>query len=91
MPIKKAAFKALRADKKRQARNLAVKVRLKNTDKRFVRTLRDNKKEEAEKIAKDYIKQLDKAVQNGVMKKNTASRTKSRLMKRLKRLLTEKK
>ena len=45
----------------------------------------------AAELSKDVIKSVDKAVQNGVMKKNTASRIKSRLAAKLKTMSSDKK
>jgi len=43
--------------------------------------IRDNKKEEALKILPQIYKAIDKASKRGIIKKNTASRKKSRLVK----------
>ncbi|MFH0952133.1 MAG: 30S ribosomal protein S20 [Patescibacteria group bacterium] len=86
MPIKKAAYKALRSDVGRQARNQAVKVRIKNLRKKLSRAMANNEKDEAQKIAVDTYKSLDKAAQNKVMKKNTVSRLKSRISKSINRM-----
>jgi len=87
MPIKKAAFKAVRQTKKRRVRNLQTKKAL-NSAIKTSRGLVDNKKnEEAKKSILQTIRLLDKAVSKGTMKKNTAARKKSRLMKRLNSLL----
>jgi small subunit ribosomal protein S20 len=42
-----------------------------------------NKVEEAEKLLPRIYKALDKAAKRGVIKKNTASRKKSRMMKKI--------
>ena len=86
MPVKKAAFKHVRQTKKRTALNKEVRqdVRylLKNT-----RTALDNKdKAKAAELLKKTVKSLDKAAQHHVIKKNTASRYKSRLQQQLNKL-----
>ena len=59
---------------------------MKETVKEVRELVSQNKKAEAEKILKDAYKALDKAAKTGVIKKNTASRKKSRLAKALKKL-----
>lgn len=81
MPVKKAAFKALRQSKKRALRNRKIKsdiVALVRKTRRAV-VAKDSAKA-AEWLAQ-VIKKMDKAVQNGIMKKNTVARSKSRLTK----------
>ncbi len=83
MPVKKAAIKDLRQNKKRRARNLQVTNQIKKLVKEARAHLTKGNKEKAAEAVKKAVKALDKAVQNKKMKKNTASRTKSRLMKAL--------
>lgn len=45
-----------------------------------------NKKEEALKLLSQTYQALDKAVKRGIIKKNTASRKKSRLCKAIKKI-----
>ena len=83
MPIKQAAMKALRQAKKRTLRNQKVKEGISYL-RRAVRKAMDAKEtNEAGELVKATIKAVDKAVQNKVLKKNTGSRIKSRLMKKL--------
>ncbi len=82
-PITKSAKKALRQNIKRRARNRKTKENLKSLIKE-VRFLAAGKKiNEAKKILPKVYKALDKAAKTKVMKKNTASRKKSRLAKLL--------
>ncbi len=89
MPQLKNAEKALRKSIKRQARNLRI-----NENIAFL--LKASKREAAAKdkkwqeTAKAAVKAIDKAVQKGIMKKNTGARTKSRLLKNLKNLAAAK-
>jgi len=87
MPIKKASFKDLRQSKKRMARNLKIKNILKKTTKEGRRLIEAKKAEEAQKIIKQSIKEIDRAISKGIIKKNTGARKKSRLMKKLNTLL----
>jgi small subunit ribosomal protein S20 len=83
MPILHAGFKALRQNKKRRARNLKVKRGVQAAVKSGKQLLAEKKAEEAKTAVKKAIKLLDRAVAKGIIKKNTASRKKSRLMKKL--------
>jgi small subunit ribosomal protein S20 len=83
MPIQKAAFKALRQNKKRRERNLKVKNNLRHLLKQSRKSFEARDKNKAQELAKKLIVALDKAAQKKVIKKNRASRLKSRMMKKL--------
>jgi len=81
MPITKSTKKALRQNIKRRARNLVYKKKMRDLIKQ-VRTLVSEKKiEEAKKLLPQAYKILDKTAKVGIIKKNTASRKKSRITK----------
>ncbi|HNW19998.1 MAG TPA: 30S ribosomal protein S20 [bacterium] len=82
MPNLKSAKKELRKSKSRTAHNEQVRQEIKKMVKGSRRAI-DAKTAEAVAMVKQTIKTLDKAVKKGVIKKNTASRKKSRLQKRL--------
>ena len=82
MPIKKSAMKALRQANKRAVRNKKVKEGVAFKRRVVRKALEDKNVKEVEVSVKDAIKALDKAAQNKVMKKNTVSRLKSRMMKK---------
>jgi len=86
MPIKKAAMKALRQAKKRTRRNLKVKRNVKELVKQSTKLI-ETKGAEATQKVQLAIKAIDKVVQNKVLKKNTGARKKSRLMKKLNKLV----
>lgn len=79
MPIKHAAFKAVRQNAKRRARNLRVKQALKRNIKTVRKAVAAKDKAKAAELLKTAIKIIDRAAQKGVIKKNTAARNKSRL------------
>mgnify|MGYP006419355777 FL=1 len=83
MPIKQAGIKALRQSKKRHVLNLSAKNNLRNLTKKSDRALDAGKKDEAKEHVQKTVKALDKAAKTNLIKKNTASRRKSRLMKKL--------
>lgn len=82
MPNKPAAAKALRQTKKHTRHNTAIKSKLEIVVRRARRAL-TAKTNEAKTLVQEAVKALDRAAQKGVIKPNTASRLKSRLMKAL--------
>lgn len=91
VPIKQAAKKALRQSKKRNKINTSARRRLHETIKKFNSFVKENKAEEAKKLLQTCYKLLDKAAKKNVIKKNTASRKKSRLTKALNKIGTKEK
>jgi len=82
MPIiTKSAKKALRQSKKRRQRNLRRLKAMRNILKNIRKLVLENKKKEAKELLPKAYKAIDKAAKAGVIKKNTASRKKSRLTK----------
>lgn len=85
MPITASAKKALRQSKRRQVRNLKRKEAFRGVLKKIKKLLSEKKAEEAKQLVPIAYKSLDKAAKTNAIKKNTASRKKSRLMKLLKK------
>jgi len=79
MPIKKAAFKRVRADKTRHQRNARVMNDLKTRLRNLRSLITQKKADEAKAALSITISKLDKAAQKKVIHKNKASRTISRL------------
>ena len=86
MPNTKSAEKAMRSSRRKQAVNLKVKDKLKKEIKEIKKLIAEGKKEEAAAKIKDVMSALDKAVKKKVVKKNTASRRKSRIAKSINKL-----
>ncbi|MFA5183910.1 MAG: 30S ribosomal protein S20 [Patescibacteria group bacterium] len=82
MPNKKSAAKELRKAVKRNAANKKVADKLKNLTKISLKQIKANDQKIKEEYTKT-IKAIDKAAKKGVIKKNTAARKKSRLMKKI--------
>lgn len=80
MAITKSAKKALRQNKTKRDRNVIRKKKLKSLHKKIGALVRENKIEEAKKLLPQIYKTLDKTAKVGVIKKNTASRKKARLV-----------
>ncbi len=77
MPITKSAKKEQRASKKKKVFNLRNKRDLKISIKKIQKEGGESTKENIKALQKA----VDKAVKNGVIKKNTGARKKSRFMK----------
>lgn len=86
MAITKSAKKALRQSLTRRARNISKKENLKKLLKEVGGLISQKKTDEAKKLLPRVYKLLDKAVKGGLIKKNTASRKKSRITRNINRL-----
>jgi small subunit ribosomal protein S20 len=76
----------MRADKKRRQINTRIESELKSLSKKANSLLSSNKKEEAKAAVLTYVSKLDKAANKKILHKNTASRRKSRILKKLSKL-----
>ena len=79
MPITSSAKKALRQNVSRRARNIKVRDNYKKVVKEYRRLKGAKHADQAKKELPRVYQALDKAAKAGVIKKNTASRLKSRL------------
>jgi len=81
MAITKSAKEALRQSERRKIQNVKRKKTLRSLLKEAKGLVAQNKKEEAKKLLPQIYQALDKAAKTNVLKKNAASRKKSRLAK----------
>lgn len=81
MAITKSAKKAIRQSETHRERNLIYKNKIKKLVKEAMALVLQKKNDDAKKILPDIYAALDKAAKVGVIKKNNASRRKSRLTK----------
>ncbi len=79
MPITQSAKKALRVSKRKRGFNLAQKETLNKTVKQFKKLVAAKNTKEATSLVAALQKTIDKSAKTGLIKKNTASRKKSRL------------
>ncbi len=86
MPNTKSAAKAMRQSIRRRARNLATKEKFKAAVKEVKKNITAAEKSKAVESLRQAMSALDKAVKKHVIKKNTASRKKSRLAKAIAKL-----
>jgi len=83
MAITKSAKKAHRQSERKRKQNLIVKSNIKKLEKKIGLFLFQKKITEAKKLLPKMYKALDKAAKKGTIKKNKASRKKSRISKLL--------
>lgn len=84
MPNHKSAEKRTRQIQKRRLRNRLVMGRMRSALKK-ARTAIEQKAPEAEKLLKEAVVVIDKAVSKGVLRRNSGSRYISRLFKSVNR------
>ena len=83
MPIKHAALKQIRKDRKRQQRNQALRSELKTLTKRLITLIQAQKLEEASAALRKLASRYDHAVSKKIVHRNTAARYKSRFARQL--------
>ncbi len=86
MAITKGAKKAYRSSLKKRVYNVRRKVVLHDVIKDLRTHIAQGKVQEATALMPEAYQAIDKAEKRGVIKKNTASRKKSRLMMALKKV-----
>lgn len=80
MPVIRSAKKRARQNIARRKRNVAIKSRIKTLIGKINKA---KNKQEAQAALIEAISALDKAASKGIIHKNTASRKKSRLMRKV--------
>lgn len=83
MPIKHAALRQMRKDRKRQQRNQAVQAELRTLAKRLLTLLNERKVAEAGQLMRAVAKAYDRAASKRVIHPRAAARHKSRFARRL--------
>lgn len=86
MPITKSAKKALRAGEKKAVFNLRRKKKMNDVVKEVKKLIVSKKKNDAVKLLSQAFKAIDKAAKGNTIKKNAASRKKSRLAQAIKKI-----
>ncbi len=76
-----SAEKRHRQSEERRIRNKAVKSSVRTSAKKFVVLAQKKDVKEAEAALQDMIKKIDTAANKGIIKKNAASRKKSRMQR----------
>ncbi|MCK5534332.1 30S ribosomal protein S20 [bacterium] len=78
-----SVIKALRQSKKNHLRNVSAKSKIKTLIKKLEKNITDKKLPEAKIALKEIFSNLDKAAGKNIIHKNTASRKKARLSKKI--------
>ncbi len=78
---KSSAEKRYRQSEERRLRNKAAKSAVRTSVKKFVASVQKKDAAEAQASLADMIKKLDSAARKGIVKKNAASRKKSRMQR----------
>lgn len=78
-----SAAKRARQSEKRRVRNRLIRTRMRNSIRRARVVLSAGDREAAADVVGQACRELDKAAQKGIIHRNTAARTKSRLAQRL--------
>jgi len=87
MPQIKSAIKRVKTSEKSHLRNISYKSKIKSSIKKFNLALSEKNKEETINCFIDSVSILDKSVSKGILPKNTASRQKASLNKKLNTLV----
>lgn len=83
MPNIKSAVKRVSVIEKKTLQNSMIKSEYKTAVRKFEAAVTEGNKEKAEELLKLATKKVDGACSKGVIKKNTASRKKSNMAKKL--------
>ena len=89
MPITKSAEKALRASARKRVNNERRATAIRLITKKAKKLAREGKVKEARALMPEIQQAYDKAAKTGLIKKNAASRKKSRLSSLLKKSSTK--
>ena len=85
MAITRGAQKAVRSGERKRVFNLRRKAVLHDTVQNYRTLIGAGNTKEAEKLLPTLYQAIDKATKRGILKPNTASRMKSRLVGRLRK------
>jgi len=80
MAITKSAQKRIKSNANKQVFNLRRTRAMREAVKAFTKTVKEGDLKTAQTQISTLYKTIDKAAKNGIIKKNTAARKKSRLM-----------
>lgn len=85
MPIKKSAKKYMKSSRKRNEHNVLIKKQMRQLVKKVRDYLKSNDLKKATESVREAVRSIDRAAGKKIIKKNTASRKKSRLASALKK------
>ena len=79
----KSSLKRIRSNERKRVRNVAVRTNIKTEVKRVEEAIEQGNYEAAKKMLSEVSSTLDSASTKGIIKKNTGSRKKARLAKKI--------
>lgn len=79
----KSSQKRIRSNERKRVRNVAVRTNIKTEVKRVEQAIEQGNYEVAKKMLSEVSSALDSASTKGIIKKNTGSRKKARLAKKI--------
>jgi small subunit ribosomal protein S20 len=82
VPTTRSARKRVRQNERRLA-NASFKSKLKTHQRKLLRAIADQRKEDSQALLRTLASLYDKGVKKGIYKANTAARQKSRLARRV--------
>ena len=83
MPIKRAAYKQIRADKKKAFKNISAISTIKTMTKKLNNLISSKNKNKLGPCLRSFVSLLDKAAQKGIIRRRTASRKIARMSKKI--------
>lgn len=86
MPNIKSSIRSVKTDAERHAKNAAMKTAVRSAARKVEKNVAEGAKADAEVSFKTASGLLDKAASHGIISKNSASRKKSRLAKKVNNL-----
>ena len=89
MPNKRSAYKHLRADPRKRLRNRMIKSATRTAIRKAEQAIASGDLEAAMTAFREAVSKLDRAAGKGVIKKGTADRKKSRLARKLNKLIAQ--
>lgn len=78
MPTLQSAAKRMRQSAHLRVKNLSVRTSIKTLRGKLFEAVAAKKKDEAQKLCREYCSLLDKSAKKGIIKRNTAIRRKAR-------------
>ncbi len=87
MPTTRSARKRVRQNERRRLRNASFKSKLKTHQRKLLRAIGDERKEDSQALLRTVVSLYDKGVKKGIYRANTVARHKSRLAQKVNALL----
>lgn len=87
MPIKRAAYKQIRSDKKKRFKNISTLTVIKTVTTKLNNLIASKNKDKISSALRDFSSIVNKAAQKGIIPKRTASRKIARMSNKVSKIL----